>query len=118
MKLLWVLKWSDPSAAEGLLADLDDRDVAVAREFFAVVAADYANLDAVLRRHPHVRLAGHPADGRWIDQSGREVYILNGEVVPTREDLWEGLGLKPADFDAEDWSKVDDDLVWSQVNTF
>ena len=118
MKLLWVLKFDGPSSAEGLLAELGDHDIVVFREFFAVVAADYANLDAVLRRHPHVRLAGHPAGGRWFDRDGREVYILNGEVVPTREDLWEGLGLKPADFDAETWDEADEDLVWSQVNTF
>jgi hypothetical protein len=118
MKTLWVLAWHDPALAEKLWPELDDCEIVVSREFFAVVAADYANLDAALRRHPHIRLAGHPADGRWFDRDGREVYILNGEVGPSREALWEGLGLKPRDFDAETWGDADTDLVWSQVKTF
>ena len=85
---------------------------------FAVVKAEYHHLDQLLRNHyPHLRLSGHPRDGRWVAPDRREVYIIDAQVIDHEPQAWEAMGLKPAQFDGVDWDDVDDDVVRNAVPT-
>jgi len=119
MRRLWVCKYVGGQVpSPEFFPDFEELgDVIAADQFFTLIEAEYDTLNAELQHYPYVRLAGHPADGRWISEGGDEVYILNATVV-TREELAEGLGLKPADFGGEAWDDVDWDIVWDHIPSF
>lgn len=122
MKRLWVIEWRPGNQSvipsPELCPDLDDFEVVVADPFFAVVNASYEQVEAAVRDFPYWQLTGQPADGRWVAESGDEVYILNGEIIEKQEKLWDGLGFRPETFGAESWDQVDEDIVWDHVPSF
>jgi len=92
-------------------------EVIVADQFFAVVVAEYDHLNRIIAS-PYLKIAGHPADGRWIGEGGETVYIIDGRVVDDEWEAWDALGLRPETFGAETWHDVDDDIVRAHISTF
>jgi len=124
-KRLWVIDWEpgNPSVIPSpeLCPDFEDTDieVLVADQFFTVVCADYDTLDSVVRPYPYWRITGRPVDGCWRNEGGDGIYIYNGTVLDTEEELWDALGLKPESFGVASWDDLDDyDLVRDQVPAF
>ncbi len=123
MKHLWVIEFHtdgparpEPDTTPDFWNDKELR-VIVADTHFVVVESTHDAARRAIQGYPYWRVAGHPADGRWIDAGGDHVCILDGEAVSEIE-LVEGLGMKPQDFDATSWDDADWDVVWGCVKAF
>lgn len=94
-------------------------DIIIADEFYSLVESDdEAALLETIGRYPALTVT-EPGDGRYIGAGGDEVYVLNGRLVEA-EELFEGLGLCPADFvgDAATWDDVDLCEVWDRIPAY
>ena len=125
MKRLWVVEYRSHNVPEPrffpdweALQERGVLDIIASDVFWIVVEADYNDLESIIRDYSYLKVAGHPADGRWVDAGGGEVYILDGQVVDSAVELWEGLEMRPETFGGKTWADVDEDVVWGYAPTF
>ncbi len=124
-KHLWVIDWKpgNPSVIPSAENTPDWSDVGgvesiVAEQFYTVLRGALGVIETTLRDYPYWRLAGHPADGRYVGEGGEQVYIVDGYIYNKEFEAWDALGLKPQDFDANGWNDVDEDVVRASIPTF
>ena len=93
-------------------------EVVVADQFFTIVDGDPDEVRRIADRYPYITVAGEPADGCWVAESGSEVYISEGSLLEHEWQLWEALGLRPADFGGQTWHDLNEEAVRARVPTF
>ncbi len=88
MERLWVVEYHSQNVPNpDFFPDYEGAgiEVVVTDQFGAVVRAEYNELDVLVSRYPYQRITGQPADGRWVNEAGDEVFIYNAELVTEDE---------------------------------
>ena len=112
----WLIEFTSSRLVPtpSICPNFENMNVILGDTHFAIVDGDYNEISAEVNQFPYWRIAGQPADGKWVDGGGAVLYFLNGQSVDEHK-LWQGMGYKPSDFGATSWDDVDESLVYDQI---